>query len=104
LLRAFVKNDVVVRIEPTYGYGKAEDLSGNKASHRWDPRACQKGLVLGRRIYGDRRVNGCYIRKGFKQWVDGGFKRDGATGAAPKELMRRGFDSWERITHQQAYE
>jgi nitrate reductase / nitrite oxidoreductase, alpha subunit len=104
LLRAYVKNDVVVRIEPSYGYGKAQDLHGNKASHRWDPRACQKGLILGRRIYGDRRVNGAYIRKGFKEWVDGGFQRDPETGAAPKELMNRGFDSWIRVTHQQAYE
>src|SRR5512147_2670318 len=46
LLRAFVKNDVVVRIEPTYGYAKARDLYDNKASARWDPRCCQKGLVL----------------------------------------------------------
>ena len=46
LLNAFVKNNVVVRIEPTYGYSKATDLYGNKASSRWDPRCCQKGLVL----------------------------------------------------------
>jgi nitrate reductase / nitrite oxidoreductase, alpha subunit len=103
LLRAYVKNDIVVRIEPTYGYGKATDLGGRKASHRWDPRCCQKGLVLGRRIYGDRRVNGAYIRKGFKEWADRGFPRDAETGAAPKELMRRGFDSWERVSHEQAY-
>ena len=45
LLNAFVKNNVMVRIEPTYGYGKATDLSGNKSSHCWDPRCCQKGLV-----------------------------------------------------------
>src|SRR3974390_120022 len=38
LLNAHVKNNVVVRIEPTYGYSKATDLYGNKASHRWDPR------------------------------------------------------------------
>ncbi len=25
------------------GYGKAKDLYGNTASHRWDPRGCQKG-------------------------------------------------------------
>src|SRR5512139_2991892 len=36
LLRAYVKNDVAVRIGPTYGYGKAKDLYGNTASHRWD--------------------------------------------------------------------
>lgn len=56
LLRAFVKDDVVVRIEPTYGYAKATDLAGNRASPRWDPRCCHKGLVMGRRLYGDRCV------------------------------------------------
>ncbi|MCL6506997.1 MAG: hypothetical protein K6T59_08225 [Bryobacteraceae bacterium] len=45
-LRASVKNGVIVNINPTYGYGEAEDLHGNKASHRWDPRCCQKGLAL----------------------------------------------------------
>jgi nitrate reductase alpha subunit len=104
LLRAFVKNEVVVRIEPTYGYGKATDLAGNQASHRWDPRCCQKGLVLARRLYGDRRVNGAFLRKGFKEWADRGFPRDPATGAAPPEFMRRGWDSWLRVPHEQAYE
>ena len=103
LLRAFVKNDVVVRIEPTYGYGKAEDLYGNRASHRWDPRCCQKGLVLARRFYGDRRINGAFLRQGFKEWVDRGFPRDPVTGAPPRELFRRGFDHWVRVSHEEAY-
>ncbi|MCC6766263.1 MAG: molybdopterin-dependent oxidoreductase [Deltaproteobacteria bacterium] len=103
LLRAFTKNGVVVRIEPTYGYGKATDLAGHQASHRWDPRCCQKGLVLARRFYGDRRVNGAFLRKGFKEWVDRGFPRDPATGAAPPELMRRGFDAWVKVPHEVAY-
>ncbi|MBF0613844.1 MAG: molybdopterin-dependent oxidoreductase [Magnetococcales bacterium] len=102
LLNAYVKNDVVVRIEPTYGYGKAQDLYGNQATHRWDPRCCQKGLILARRFYGDRRVNGAFVRKGFKQWADKGFPRDDKTGAAPKELMRRGWDSWVKVTHEEA--
>ena len=50
LLRAYVKNGIVVRIGPTFGYGKAKDLYGNTSSHRWDPRLCQKGLALVRRI------------------------------------------------------
>jgi nitrate reductase alpha subunit len=103
LLSAKVKNDVIVRIEPTYGYGKAKDLSGNQASHRWDPRCCQKGLVLARRLYGDRRVKGAFLRKGFKEWVDRGFPRDPKTGAAPAELFRRGWDSWVKVTHEEAY-
>ncbi|MEB2285685.1 MAG: molybdopterin oxidoreductase [Polyangiaceae bacterium UTPRO1] len=103
LLRAHVKNDVVVRIEPTYGYGKATDLAGNRASHRWDPRCCQKGLVLARRFYGDRRVAGAFLRRGFKEWVDRGFPRDPTTGAPPPELMRRGWDSWVKVTHAEAF-
>ncbi len=103
LLNAYVKNNVVVRIEPTYGYGKAQDLYGNRASHRWDPRCCQKGLVLARRFYGDRRVKGAYVRKGFKEWADRGFPRDPVTGAPPRELMRRGWDSWVKISHEEAY-
>ena len=103
LLNAFVKNNVVVRIEPTYGYGKAQDLYGNQASHRWDPRCCQKGLVLARRFYGDRRINGAFLRKGFKEWADRGFPRDPHTGAAPKEWLRRGWDTWIKVTHEEAY-
>ena len=103
LLNAQVKNNVVVRIEPTYGYSKAQDLYGNKASARWDPRCCQKGLVLARRFYGDRRVNGAFLRKGFKDWADQGFPRDPATGAAPPELMRRGWDGWVKVSHEEAF-
>jgi nitrate reductase alpha subunit len=65
LLRAYVRNGVVVRIGPTYGYNEARDLYGNKVSARWEPRCCQKGLTLGRRFYGDRRVQGVWVRKGF---------------------------------------
>jgi len=103
LLNAQVKNNVVVRIEPTYGYSKAQDLYGNKASARWDPRCCQKGLVLARRFYGDRRVNGAFLRKGFKDWADQGFPRDSETGAAPPELMRRGWDAWVKVSHDEAF-
>jgi nitrate reductase alpha subunit len=102
LLNAIVKNNIVVRVEPTYGYGKARDLDGNRSSARWDPRCCQKGLVLARRFYGDRRVNGAFLRKGFKDWVDKGFPRDSKTGAAPRELMKRGFDSFVRVSHEEA--
>ncbi|OGK84809.1 MAG: molybdopterin oxidoreductase [Candidatus Rokubacteria bacterium GWC2_70_16] len=103
LLRGFVKNNVLVRIEPTYGYGKATDLSGNRASARWDPRCCQKGLVLGRRLYGDRRVKGAFVRKGFKEWVERGFPRDPGTGRAPAELTKRGWDSFVRLPYAEAY-
>jgi nitrate reductase alpha subunit len=103
LLKAHVKNNVVVRIEPTYGYGKAQDLDGNRASPRWDPRCCQKGLVLGRRFYGDRRVKGAYVRQGFKDWADRGFPRDPETGAVAPEYLRRGWDSWVKVGHAEAF-
>jgi nitrate reductase alpha subunit len=103
LLRAFVKNNVIVRIEPTHGYGEATDLQGNRASHRWDPRCCQKGLVLGRRQYGDRRVKGAFVRKGFKDWADRGFPRDPTTGAVAPEYLRRGWDSWVQVPWEDAF-
>jgi nitrate reductase alpha subunit len=104
LLRGFLKNNVLVRIEPTYGYGKATDLSGHRASARWDPRCCQKGLVLGRRLYGDRRVKGALVRRGFKEWVERGFPRDPETGRAPADLMKRGWDSFVRVSHAEAHD
>jgi nitrate reductase / nitrite oxidoreductase, alpha subunit len=69
LLRANVKNGVVVYADPSFGYGKATDLYGNRASARWDPRICISGLAYVRRFYSDRRVKGPMVRKGFKAWV-----------------------------------
>ncbi|MEY6433731.1 molybdopterin-dependent oxidoreductase [Thioalkalicoccus limnaeus] len=102
LLRAFHKNKILTRIEPTYGYSKATDLAGNRASSRWDPRCCQKGLVLTRRLYSDRRVKGALVRRGFKDWVDSGFPRDAHTGMPPREFFHRGRDSWVKIPHAEA--
>lgn len=102
LLRAYVKNGVVTRIGPTFGYGKAEDLLGNRASGRWDPRICQKGLALVRRIYGDRRVKAPMVRKGFKDWVDLGMPRDPKSGAVDPKYLQRGKDAWVRVTWDEA--
>src|SRR3989304_2093972 len=104
LLNAFVKNNIVVRIEPTYGYGKATDLYGNRASHRWDPRICQKGLALLRRVYGDRRVKAPMVRRGYKEWVEEGFPRDAQTGKPDTKYFQRGKDKWLRISWDEAYE
>ena len=103
LLKAYVKNNVVVRIGPTYGYGKATDLYGNTASHRWDPRLCQKGLALPRRIYGDRRLKAPMVRRGFKDWVDAGFPRDAVTGQPDPTYFQRGTDGWLRMSWDDAY-
>ena len=85
LLKAHVKNEVITRISPSYRYGEATDLYGNKSSHRWDPRICQKGIGLVRRIYGDRRIKGAMVRKGFKDWVEAGFPRDPKTARPPEK-------------------
>jgi nitrate reductase alpha subunit len=103
LLRAYVKNGVVARIGPTFGYGKAEDLYGNRASSRWDPRICQKGLALVRRIYGDRRVKSPMIRKGYMDWVRAGFPRDAVTGKPDAKYFQRGKDKWLRVSWDDAY-
>jgi nitrate reductase / nitrite oxidoreductase, alpha subunit len=104
LLKAHVKNGVVTRISPSYNYGKAKDLDGNSATHRWDPRACQKGLGLVRRLYGDRRIKGAMVRKGFKDWVEKGMPRDPNTGAALKEYFaNRGQDKWLKISWDEAF-
>jgi nitrate reductase alpha subunit len=104
LLKAHVKNGVVTRISPSYRYGEATDLSGNKSTHRWDPRACQKGLGLARRLYGDRRIKGALVRKGFKDWVDKGMPRDPLTGNPPKEYFeKRGQDKWLKIPWDEAF-
>jgi len=104
LLRGYVKNGVVTRIAPTYGYHKAKDLDGNQSTRRWDPRCCQKGLALVRRFYGDRRCKRPMIRKGFKDWVEAGFPRDPKTGAVAQKYLQRGRDSWVRASWDEAFE
>ena len=101
LLHAYVRAGVMTRIGPTMRYGEATDLEGNQTSHRWDPRVCQKGLALTRRFYGDRRINQCMVRAGFKRWVEAGFPR-GDDGLPPREYFNRARDEWVRVTHDEA--
>ena len=101
LLNAYVRSGVMVRIGPTMRYGEATDLEGNRTSHRWDPRVCQKGLALTRRFYGDRRINQCMVRAGFKRWVEAGFPR-GEDGLPGREYFNRARDEWVRVTHDEA--
>jgi nitrate reductase alpha subunit len=101
LLNAYVRQGVVTRIGPTMRYGEASDLQGNRTSSRWDPRVCQKGLALTRRFYGDRRVNQCMVRKGYKRWYDDGFPR-GSDGRPPADYFQRARDEWLRVSHDEA--
>ena len=87
LLRAYVKNDIITRIGPSYGYGKAKDVYGNQASHRWEPGICAiRGWFLNRRVYGPRRVKYPMVREGFKKWVEAGFPR-GVDGKPAAEYL-----------------
>lgn len=104
LLRANVKNGVVVYADPSFGYGKATDLYGNTASSRWDPRICISGIAYVRRFYSDRRVKGAFVRKGFKAWADAGFPRDPETGRPPRQYVEgRGKEEFVRVAWDEAY-
>ncbi len=101
-LQAYVKNGVVTRCGPTQKYHLGTDVYGTKASQRWDPRHCNKGLAIVRRFNGDRRVKTPLVRRGFKEWVERGFPRD-REGLPPAELFRRGEDSFVRVGWEEAY-
>jgi len=104
LLKANVKNGVVVYADPSFGYNRAVDAYGNQASARWDPRVCISGLAYVRRFYSDRRTKGPMIRKGFKQWVEDGFPR-GEDGLPPKKYLEgRGKEEFERVEWDEAWE
>ncbi len=105
ILKGYVRNGTLVRIGPTFGYGEAVDASGfGQASHRWDPRVCQKGLALVRRFYGDRRCKYPLVRKGFLDWANDGFPRDPATGKVDPKYLRRGLDPYVRVSWDQTFE
>ncbi len=104
LLKAHVKNNVIVRIAPSFGFSQAKDLYGNRASARWEPRCCQKGLALVRRFYGDRRVKYPMIREGFLRWVKDGFPRE-ADGKPPKKYIEgRGKEPFIRVDWEELFD
>ncbi len=104
LLTSYVKNGVLVRIGPSYGYGKSSDTDGIKPSHRWDPRCCQKGLALVRRFYGERRVKKPMMREGFKKWADAGFPRDSSTGVIDPKYLKRGEEAFVSVAWDTAFD
>lgn len=103
LLKAHVKNGVVRYIDPSFGYGKATDLYGNKASSRWDPRMCPSGHAYLRRFYSDRRVKGAYVREGFKKWVDAGMPREPDGRCAKQYTEGRGKEQWQKVSWDDAF-
>ncbi len=103
LLTAYVRNGTMVRLGPSFGFGKATDLEGNGASHRWDPRCCQKGLALVRRFYGDRRVKYPMVREGWLAWAKAGFPR-GEDGRVDPKYLRRGRERFVRLPWADVYD
>jgi len=104
LLQARVKNGVVKFIDPSFGYGQATDIYGNKASARWDPRICPNGHTYLRRFYSDRRVKGAMVRTGFLNWYRAGMPR-GTDGLPLREYFtNRGKDTWEALGNGEAYD
>ncbi|TAN58868.1 molybdopterin oxidoreductase, partial [bacterium] len=103
LLKAYVKNDIITRIGPSYGYGKAKDIYGNQASSRWEPRLCNKGLVLNRRVFGPRRVKYPMVREGFKKWAEAGFPRD-ENGSPPREYFQRGKENFIKVSWDEIFD
>jgi nitrate reductase alpha subunit len=101
-LKAYVKNGVITRCGPTQRYNEATDLYGTKATQRWDPRHCNKGIAVVRRFTGDRRVKSPKVRRGFMEWVERGFPRD-ENGLPPAELFRRGEDTFMTVSWDEAY-
>jgi nitrate reductase alpha subunit len=101
-LRAYVKNGIVTRIGPSQRYRDATDIYSTKASARWDPRICNKGIAIVDRFYGDRRVKHPTVRKGYKEWVEKGFPRD-ANGQPPQKYFKRGEDQWVKVSWDEAY-
>ena len=72
-LRAFVRNGIVMRTEQNYDGQAVGDLNGNHSTNAWNPRGCNKGATLTRRIYGPYRLKQPMIRAGWKKWADDGF-------------------------------
>lgn len=103
LLKAHVKNGAVIRIAPSYGFSKAEDIQGNVATARWEPRCCQKGLALARRFYGDRRVKYPLIRESYYNWIKAGMPRE-KDGTIPKQyLANRGKEGFMKISWEDTF-
>jgi nitrate reductase alpha subunit len=81
---------------PPTATARPRTSTATKASHRWDPRICQKGLALVRRIYGDRRVKSPMVRglQGVgRRRVP---PRPEETGKPDPKYFQRGKDKWLR--------
>ncbi len=100
-LTAFVRDGVALRIEQAYDMGGVGDLYGNKVSAGWAPRGCLKGYTLVQRVYGPHRHKFPTVRKGWLEWADAGFPREGDY--VEKYFRKRGEDDRVRVSWDQAF-
>jgi len=99
-VRAFVRNGIVIRVEQPYEVQDYKDLYGNKCTQAWNPRMCLKGYTFHRRVYGPYRLKHPMVRKGWKQWADGGFPSlsDNPTLRSKYKFDARGSDTFVRLS------
>ena len=103
-LRAFTRNGVIQRIEQNYDVGNYADLLGNKASVKWNPRGCAKGLTFHRRVYGPYRLKFPLVRVGWKRWADDGFPDLTEANRDKYQFNSRGTDSFTRLSWEEIYD
>jgi len=103
-LRAFVRNGVAIRVEQNYDGANTGDLFGNHASDHWNPRGCNKGSTLTRRIYGPYRLKGPMIRAGWKKWADDGFPGLDAAARTKYKFDSRGTDTFVKVNWDDAFQ
>ncbi|MBI5949759.1 MAG: molybdopterin-dependent oxidoreductase [Chloroflexi bacterium] len=96
-LRAFVRNGVVLRTEQNYDGQKVGDLLGNKSTNAWNPRGCNKGATLTRRIYGPYRLKQPLMRAGWKKWAEDGFPGLDAANRTKYKFDSRGTDTFVKM-------
>ncbi len=96
-LRAFVRNGVVLRTEQNYDGQAVGDLDGKFATNAWNPRGCNKGATLTRRVYGPYRLKGPMVRAGWKQWADDGFPGLTAEMRTKYKFDSRGTDTFVKM-------
>jgi len=101
-LRAFTKNGVVMRVEQNYDAQRIADQLGNTAGNDWNPRGCNKGKTLTRRIYGPYRLKGPMVRAGWKAWADDGFPDLSAANRTKYKFDSRGTDTFAKVTWDEA--
>ena len=102
-LRAFVRNGVIMRTEQNYDGQNVGDMLGNKSTDAWNPRGCNKGATLTRRIYGPYRLKGPMIRAGWKKWADDNFPALDAAARTKYKFDSRGTDTFAKVSWDDAF-